>query len=108
MILKIIKSESFKPNMAKLRVVGPRKRCLVTGLTKNNSEPRFGIGRKKKREMRAVMHHFLFSLSKDNKYSSEESILGWLNYLKSVDKISFEKVYNYWEELKKKKSDSLK
>jgi retron-type reverse transcriptase len=105
--LKIIKSEHFKPNMNKLRVLGPSKRCSITGLVKNNSEPKFGIGRKKKRVMRAVMHHFLFGLSKDNKYTSEESILGWLNYLKSVDIESFEKIHSYWKRLKKKKSDSL-
>jgi len=106
-ILKIIKSEHFKPNMDKLRVLGPRKRCSITGLIKNNTEPKFGIGKKKKRLMRAVMHHFLFDLSKDDKYASEESILGWINYLKSVDKASFEQVNSYWERLKKKRSDSL-
>ena len=106
-IFKIIRSEHFEPNMSKLRVLGPKKRCSITGLIKNNAEPKFGIGRKKKREMRAVMHHFLFGLSKDDKYTSEESILGWLNYLKSVDKESFEKINSYWEGLKKKKPDSL-
>ncbi len=50
------------------------------------------------------MHHFLFDLSKDNKYTSEESILGWLDYLKSVDEVSFKQVNSYWERLKKKKS----
>ena len=106
-ILKIIKSENFEPNMNKLRVLGPKKSCFITGLIKNNSEPKFGIGRKKKREMRAVIHHFLFGLSKDNKYTSKESILGWLNYLKNVDEVSFEQVNSYWNRLKKKKSDSL-
>ena len=106
-ILKIIKSEHFEPNMSKLRVLGPKKRCSITGLIKNNAEPKFGIGKKKKRLMRAVMHHFLFDLSKDNKYNSEESILGWINYLKSVDEVSFNQVDSYWKRLKKKKSDSL-
>ena len=106
-ILKIIKSEHFKPNMDKLRVLGPRKRCSITGLIKNNAEPKFGIGKKKKRLIRAVMHHFLFDLTKDNKYTSEESILGWLNYLKSVDKESFGQMNNYWARLRNKKSDSF-
>jgi len=106
-ILKIIKSEHFEPNMNKLRVLGPKKRCSITGLIKNNAEPKFGIGRKKKRIMRAVMHHFLFSLRKDSKYNSEESILGWINYLKDVDKVSFEQVNSYWNRLKNKKSDSF-
>jgi hypothetical protein len=106
-ILKIIKSEHFDPNMNKLRVLGPRKRCSITGLIKNNSKPKFGIGKKKKKLMRAVMHHFLFDLSKDDKYTNEESILGWLNYLKNVDEVSFKQVNSYWERLKKRKSDSL-
>ncbi len=106
-ILKIIKSEHFKPNMDKLRVLGPRKRCSITGLIKNDAESKFGIGKKKKRLMRAVMHHFLFDLSKDNKYTSEESILGWINYLKSVDKASFKQVNSYWNRLKKKRSDFM-
>jgi retron-type reverse transcriptase len=98
-IIKIIKSEHFKPNMNKLRVLGPRKRCLVTGLVKDNLESKFGIGRKKKRQMRAVMHHLLFNLSKDKKYSTKESIMGWLNYLKGVDKKSFDQMDNYWNRL---------
>ena len=106
-MLKIIKSEHFEPNMSKLRILGPKKRCSITGLIKNNSEPKFGIGRKKKREMRAIMHHFLFGSSKDSKYNSKESISGWLSYLKSIDKVSFEQINRYWERLKKKKSDSL-
>ena len=101
-ILKIIKSEHFKPNMDKLRVLGPRKRCSITGLIKNNSESKFGIGKKKKKQMRAVMHHFLFNLSKDNKYTNEASIMGWLNYLKSVDKESFNQMNDYWSRLKKR------
>ena len=98
-ILKIIKSEHFKPNMNKLRVLGPRRRCSITGLVKNNSESKFGIGKKKKRQMRAVMHHFLFHLSKDKKYTNKESIIGWLNYLKGVDKGSFKQMDNYWNKL---------
>ena len=101
-ILKIIKSEHFKPNMDKLRVLGPRKRCSITGLVKNNSESKFGIGKKKKRQMRAVMHHFVFNLDKDDKYTSEASIMGWLNYLKSVDKESFDQMNDYWKRLKQR------
>lgn len=99
-VIKIINSEHFKSNMNKLRVLGPRRRCSITGLVKNNSESKFGIGKKKKRQMRAVMHHFLFCKTKDSKYSSEESIIGWLNYLKSVDKESYGQMDSYWNRLK--------
>lgn len=98
-IIKIIRSEHFKSNMDKLRVLGPRRRCSITGLVKNNSEPKFGIGKKKKRQMRAVMHHLLFHLSADKRYKNKESIIGWLSYLKGVDRGSFEQMNNYWNRL---------
>ncbi len=46
------------------------------------------------------MHHLLFDLSKDSKYTSENSVGGWLKYLKSVDKESYVSMSNYWERLK--------
>jgi len=98
-IIKIIKSEHFKLNMDKLRVLGPRMRCSITGLVKNSSESKFGIGRNKKREIRAIMHNLLFTSKKDKKYASRESIEGWLSYLKSVDKESFKKMDQYWNKL---------
>ena len=98
-ILKIIKSEHLRPNINKSRVLGPRRRCSITGLVKNNSEAKFGIGRNKKRHMRAVMHHLVFSLDNDTKYTSESSIIGWLNYLKSVDSESYEQMNGYWKKL---------
>jgi retron-type reverse transcriptase len=101
-ILKIIKSDHFTPNMDKLRVLGPRRNCSITGLVKDNSESKFGIGRKKKRQMRAIIHHFLFDLSKDDKYKSEGSIVGWLNYLKGIDSKSFEQMNKYWNRLRNK------
>jgi len=101
-ILKVIKSEHFRPNRDKLRVLGPRTRCLITGLVKNNSEAKFGIGKKKKRQMRAVMHRSLFGSIKDCTYASEASINGWLNYLKPVDKASYDQMVLYWDHLKQK------
>lgn len=98
-ILKIVKSEHFKPNMSKMRVLGPRRRCSITGLVKNNSEARFGIGKKKKREMRAAMHHYVFGLPRDAKYASESSLTGWLQYLRSVDEASFQQMTDYWDRL---------
>lgn len=101
-ILKIIKTEHFEPNMDKLRILGPKKGCYITGLTKNNSESKFGIGRKKKRKMRAIIHRLLFNSTTDGKYKNEESIIGWLNFLKSVDKESFQSMEAYWIRLKEK------
>jgi RNA-directed DNA polymerase len=87
--------------MQKLRVLGPRRRCSITGLVKNSSEPGFGIGRKKKRLMRAIMHHSVFNLPKDAKYKNERSIDGWLSYLRGVDNNSYEQMNTYWNRLKK-------
>lgn len=101
-ILDIIKTEHFEINMDKLRVLGPRRRCSITGLVKNNSDSKFGVGRKKKKRMRAIMHSFLFNLKKDDKYNSKESIIGWLNYLKNVDIESFNQMDRYWNQLIKK------
>jgi retron-type reverse transcriptase len=101
-VLKIIKSEHFKPNVNKLRVLGPRRRCYITGLVKDSSESKFGIGRRKKKHMRAVMHHHVFKLSEDKKYRNRESILGWLNYLRAVDKGSYEQMNSYWNKLSSK------
>lgn len=101
-ILKIIKTEHFKPNMAKLRVLGPRKSCYITGLTKNNSESKFGIGKQKKKKMRAIMHHLIVQSKPDTKFKNEKSIIGWLNYLNSVDQESFKQMNGYWKRLLEK------
>lgn len=101
-ILKIIKAEHFNPNMSKLRVLGPGKRCSITGFVKHDMEGQFGIGQKKKRQMRTVMHHYIFGLNKDAKYASEASLNGWLNYLKDVDKESHKQMSSYWNRLKEK------
>ncbi len=98
-IVNIIKSEHFKPH--KLRVGGPRVRCMVTGLVKNSSYPQFGIGRRKKREMRSLMHKLVQGKSTDSKYNNFESIDGWLSYLRSVDTISYNQMIKYWGKIKR-------
>jgi len=45
------------------------------------------------------MHNYIFSLKKDDKYNSKESIVGWLNYLKNVDTESFNQMHKYWDQL---------
>jgi len=103
-IKKIIESEKFAPHPKKFRVMGPRIYCHVTGLVKSSSEPKFGIGKKKKRDMRRIMHHLVTAKSVDKKYSSGFSIDGWISYLKSVDFQSYEQFKVYWENLKEKYS----
>jgi len=52
--------------------------------------------------MRSVMHHLLFNLDSDIKYNNESSIIGWLNYLKSVDEASYKQMCNYFNRLRQK------
>jgi retron-type reverse transcriptase len=96
MVLRIIKSEHFRPNLEKMRALGPRRKCLILGLVKNNTNPTFGIGRQKKRKMRAVMHHIESNLHGDEKYKDRISIRGWLSYLRSVDITSHTQMTQYW------------
>lgn len=105
-ILKIIKTEHFTPNLNKLRVLGPGKRCAITGLVKHDTEERFSVGKKKKREMRAVMHHYIFDSESDAKYNSAESIYGWIEYLRVVDKNSYEQMNTYFNKIIQKSKTS--
>lgn len=98
--LDIVSSEGFTPHPDKLRVMGPRIHCRVTGLVKNSSEPRFGIGRKKKRQVRAAMHRIATGRIADFKYSTTTAIEGWLAYLHSVDQPSYQQMATYWSLLK--------
>ena len=101
-VMRIIQNERFTVNTDKTKMVGPRRRCKITGLVKNTDEPRFGIGKWKKRQMRAIMHNLLVKGKRDQKYDSTESILGWLSFLKGVDKTSYEQMYRTWEILLKR------
>ena len=103
-VLKIIRTEGFSHNQRKLKMLGPNNRCEVTGLTKNCSEPVFGIGVKKKRMMRAKMYNFVVKGITDDQYLNNESFIGWLNYLKGVDLASYNSMKKYWDSLPQKKN----
>jgi len=104
-ILYIIRSEGFEPNESKNRFLGPRTQCRITGLVKDSSEPRFGIGRFKKIRMRAIMHNLVSGKRIDPGYPHEQSVLGWLNFLKGVDERSYQQMFQYWQRLKVKYSN---
>lgn len=104
-ILRIIQSEGFEPNQSKIRFLGPRTQCRITGLVKDSSEPRFGIGRFKKIRMRAIMHNLVSGKQIDPDYPHDQSILGWLNFLKGVDDRSYKQMPQYWQRLKVKYSN---
>lgn len=86
-LTSIIRSEGYEVNSEKTRFSGPRVCCSVTGLIKNSSIPKFGIGRKKKLAMRSVIFNYIVNDKFVNpKYGTKQSIIGWLNYCNNVDK----------------------
>jgi retron-type reverse transcriptase len=101
-IKHILESEGFRINEPKTRFLGPRIQCRITGLVKDSSEPRFGIGRKKKTRMRAIMHNLITGKRRDPDYPSQEAIQGWLNFLKGVDEKSHSQMSKYWNQLRNK------
>ena len=102
LIREIVRSEGFRVNAMKTRFAGPRVSTRITGLTRNSSDPGFGIGKRKKIEMRAIMHRIAHNGVPDNRYPNEASIEGWLSYLMSVDPASHCKMSLYWKNLKRK------
>lgn len=102
LVCEILRSEWFEPNENKHRFLGPRVQCRITGLVKNASEARFGIGKAKKIRMRAIIHNLLAENRPHPDYPTELSIIGWLSYLKSVDPDSHRQMMQYWEKQKSK------
>lgn len=101
-IVKIIQSQGYYINQKKLKFLGPHNSCKITGLVKNSSTPKFGIGNHKKKRMRAVMHSIVRNKFTDPQYKNESAIDGWLAYLKCVDATSYCYMNSYWLRLKAK------
>lgn len=100
-IRKIIQNEHFKINGKKSRFCGPGQNITVTGLVKNNGSPKFSIGRNKERKMRAAIYSLYSKGIPDPKYSTEESLLGWISFVKGIDKNKAEKIEKYLFKQKK-------
>ena len=96
LVYRILRTEGFEPHQEKTRILGPRTRCLITGLVKSSSDPTFGIGRKKKSAMRAIIHNFLARGRVHPKYSNEASIQGWIQFLKNVDVAGYDQMARYF------------
>jgi hypothetical protein len=94
-VYRILRDEGFEPHKEKTRILGPRTRCVITGLVKNSSIPRFGVGRKKKTAMRAVIHNFFAHGRVHPNYPNEASIKGWVQFLKNVDAASYDQMVRY-------------
>jgi len=101
-VYRILRDTGFEPNQEKTRLLGPRTRCVITGLVKSSSDPIFGIGRRKKVSMRSVMHNFLARGIAHPDYSNEASIEGWIQFAKNVDPAAHEQMLRYWTTQKTK------
>jgi len=97
-VQKIIKVEKLKINHRKTRFSGTRRQKKVTGLIITDNST--GIGRNKYRIIRAQLHQ-LAKHKNTSVVNAIEKIEGWLAYMKSVDKVRFDRIVEYIEKLKK-------
>ena len=90
----LIDEEGFQINEAKTRVYGTMSRKAVTGLV--ISGDRVGIGRKKYREIRALIHQIFTGRADNYPYLN-----GYLSFCYSVDIKSYRRFYKYINKLRK-------
>lgn len=95
MFCKIICGEGFELNRKKITFVGPDSRFEITGLVKDCSNPRFGIGRERYREIRSLMHRLVKERLLQGQYTRKVQVDGLLVYVKSVDQLAFNKLKKY-------------
>lgn len=101
---KIIVDEGFKINKAKTRVAGASRQKKITGLVL--SDDGFGIGNTKAKQLRSKIFHLTKPAEQKN-FKLLNEVIGWLNYLKSVDTKRLSQLKVYIEKLKKKYSTTL-
>jgi RNA-directed DNA polymerase len=104
MIKKIIENERFIINKNKLRIAGPARAKIVTGLIISGEE--IGVGKKKYKKLRAKIHHLTMDNEQKNIQLVDE-VNGWLSYLNSVDKKRLIKAKKYISELSLKFPSTL-
>lgn len=100
----IIQSEGFQVNTKKTRYLGPRRHCAVLGLTKNNSADGFGIGRKRRRKIRAAAHQIIAKGQAASDYKDLTALIGMMNFIRSVDSSSYTQLKGYINSLVQKYS----
>lgn len=93
-VTQILKDEGFELNESKTRFLGPRRQRKVTGLV--ISDESLGVGRKRKRILRASIHHlFVASLSSVEREKLRSHLGGWFAYMNSVDPKGLKQLKNY-------------
>jgi RNA-directed DNA polymerase len=100
-VIKIIKDEGFFINEGKTRFLGPRKQLKITGLVL--SENNVGIGRKKKRILRAKIHNMIRkNHSKVHIDKLVAFIRGWFAFLSNIDPKALKQFKTYLKKLERK------
>ncbi|MBP2663213.1 MAG: retron RNA-directed polymerase-like protein [Firmicutes bacterium] len=98
-IKAIIESEQFTVNEKKTRLLGPRQQQKVTGIVISNDK-QLGIGKKQKKVLRAAIYNLIMKpMGKNERQQKMLWILGWLSYLKSIDKHSCNELTVYGKRL---------
>jgi len=88
LIEKIIKKYNFNLNKPKTRFLTGKGRKIVTGIILNSG--RMTIGRKRKRNIRAMMHNLIVKKS----FIQNNKIAGNLAFLKDIEPSYYEKMIN--------------
>lgn len=100
---KILKEEGFNLNADKTRVMGNSRAKKVTGLIISDSD--VGIGKRAYKKLRAKI--FQLSTAENIKnYKLLSHVQGYLSFLKSVDKIRYQRAITYITYLKIKNPKS--
>lgn len=82
----IIHDEGLKVNKSKTKICGTKRQKKVTGLVLSGNN--VGVGQKKYRELRSALHHIFVGRSIDYNY-----VNGWLSFIYSVDKKTYNQLY---------------
>lgn len=83
-IRHIVQDEGFALNTGKTRRMGPRQQCRVTGLVVSGGQA--GVGRARKRRLRAAIHRLLQGqLGPDERAAQQAHVQGWLAFVNAVD-----------------------
>lgn len=103
-IRSIIKTDEFKLNDSKTRIVGTSRAKRVTGLIVADSK--IGIGKKKYKLIRSKIHHLTLKKNIKN-FKLLEHVRGYLAFMKSVDQDRYDNLLKYINVLKQKHSKEL-
>jgi len=97
-VTKIISEEGFQLNENKTRYLGPRMKRKITGII--ISDDKMGVGKAKKKRLRAKIFSLLFSnLPQADREKMKNHIQGWLSFLKDVDPKALSQLNSYYSKL---------